>query len=188
MEMFDFYGSSWVNANNISPQNIPEHIAKHIFQSGSLISNLEKVINSNIEVKPINKGWIEINSQEKELLQTKDTIENKFWCRDVTISTKEKHLIFARSIFSNALTNNEEYSIQDLGETPLSKILFGDTPAERTEMLVGSTNHSKIIKLIPQITNLDINPDIQNNATIWGRVSKFILNNNPLIIYEFFLY
>jgi len=86
--------------------------------------------------------------------------EGRFIVREVFLYGDNEPVVFARSVIpKNPITE----SIMEIGNKPLGEILFTD----------------------PNILREPIEITFQND--IWGRRSVFVMNNNRILVSEFFL-
>ncbi len=179
-----------MNINDINWQPIskklldqtPPHLKDYLAEEGSLISLLENRIGMPIDVLPTNQAWCHPSANEAKLMKINSN--RPCWVRDVTISHNNKKLILAHSIFPPGLLNNTKINIQTLGEKPLATILFGKHQATRDKIYLGKTTSSNSM-LSSMLNNKQLETTTEG---IWGKLSEFIIEQYPVIVYEFFIF
>lgn len=105
----------------------------------------------------------------------------KVLLRQVQLLCARQVLVYARSIIPLRTLKGRHRRLKHLGNKPLGGILFAD-PGLRREL-------QQLATILPRdpLYDIALSDSSHKSDRIWGRRSLFRLDNNPLLVSEFFL-
>ncbi|MGI0119253.1 chorismate--pyruvate lyase family protein [Zooshikella sp. RANM57] len=144
---------------------------------GSLTDRLTRHFNSKATVHLLNQQWLSASEEEQQYLGIKaDTLTN---IREITLFVRQQPCILARTVIPKETLSDNFQELLTLNEQPLGHFLFSKTSIKRLPQF-------ELTKL--NTTELPIPHNLQlPSAQVWGRRSKFLLDQQPLMITEYFL-
>jgi len=100
--------------------------------------------------------------------------------RQVRLFCGQTPWVFARTVVPLPSLRSGLRRLAVLGSTPLGEVLFADPNMYRSPIEVARIHSRHRLHAM-------IDPSAQTAAAYWGRRSVFYLQNNPLLVSEFFL-
>ena len=145
-----------------------------LFEPGSLTQLLRSL--GNLEVKKRVQNWRVPYLDEQLLLQSQAN-RSLALTREVSLHVNGEPFVFARSILPNTTLQGPNRFLRHWDSRPLGEFLFSHRLCHR-----GMFQYTRMAgdnKLLPD--------DLQSSTPLWGRRSVFYLNQQPLIVAEFYL-
>ena len=148
------------------PMPIPE-IWKHwLLDTGSLTSRLKSTFSGQFKVDVISQNWGYPTHSERHFLSMNNGEQANI--REVLLICKKVPRVFARSILPASSLTGKNRELLFLSDRPLGEFIFSQPNLERGPIEITRTYNLQ-------------------GQTVWGRRSKFLLDNKPLAVCEYFL-
>lgn len=147
-----------------------------LLDQGSLTARL-KTISSCVEVKLIGQKLLLLDNHETNLLPGYKHVI----VREVVLYCNGKPWIFARSLIPESLQLTASSILTSLGNQPLGERLFQDSNLQRDSFEVA------IFEQQSNVSNLAASLSNKSPQSLWGRRSRFIVEQQPLVVQEIFL-
>ena len=145
-----------------------------LFDPGSLTQLLRSL--GDLQVKKRLQDWC-VPYLDEQLLLDKQASRNLALTREVSLHINDQPFVFARSILPNATLQGPNRFLRHWDTRPLGEFLFSHRLCKR-----GMFQYTRIAGnhgLLPE--------DLRSSGCLWGRRSVFYLNQQPLIVAEFYL-
>ncbi len=154
----------WYHADTL-PWPIPPAWKNWLMDAGSLTARLKKSWPGQFQVDVLFHDWDRPTLDERRFLEMEDREQASI--REVTLLCNGQPRIFARSILPASSLEGKNRQLLFLKDRPLGEFLFSQPDLVRGPI---------------ELTRLNY-----NNEEIWGRRSRFTLDNKPLAVCEYFL-
>ena len=145
-----------------------------LFDPGSLTQLLRSL--GDLQVKKRLQDWC-VPYLDEQLLLGKQANRNLALTREVSLHVNNEPFVFARSILPNTTLQGPNRFLRHWGSRPLGEFLFSHPLCHR-----GMFQYTRV-----PADNLLLPKDLRSSKTLWGRRSLFYLNQQPLIVAEFYL-
>ncbi|MFN3234802.1 MAG: chorismate--pyruvate lyase family protein [Gammaproteobacteria bacterium] len=166
----------WLPGKTIA---LPENQYVILNHSASLTKYLSAHTGTHCDVKVLNEFW-EIPMPD-EALNLGLSDQTSAWIREVKLMCDDKIYVYARSVFSQALLENQKKRFDGLKNQSLGELLFIDPAISRGDIEV--TRVSSGDYFYDQAVKLLSSPPDQ----LWARRSNFFIEGHPLLVCEVFL-
>ena len=165
LDKVNFLDQQWYSQNTL-PWSIPAAWKHWLLDKGSLTQRLKSAYPGAFEVKVLHHDWGRPTADERHFLamQERETAS----IREVILVCNGEPRVFARSILPATSLEGKNRQLLQLKNRSLGSFLFAQPDLERGPI---------------QLTRVHDDTDL----LIWGRRSRFILDNKPLAVCEFFL-
>ncbi|MCK5729088.1 MAG: chorismate lyase [Methylococcales bacterium] len=163
----------WKSYSPYIRHHLPKNIASWINEKNSLTQRLRNTHGDAVNVKILFHQWKSPFLSESKHLN----LYPHRYCliREVLLSADEKPLILARTILPKKTITNAQRQLSHLGTRPLGEVIFSDPYLKRLAMDIS------LLKKKHWNESLPISP------AIWGRRTVYAIQNQPLLVSEFFL-
>ncbi|WP_206605600.1 chorismate--pyruvate lyase family protein [Pelagibaculum spongiae] len=173
--------ADWRTAGCWSQQQLPAPLRSWLLDKGSLTRRLQAYSACGFKVILLSQAWQGILQDERQILDIPP--RKRAMVREVLLCDGEKPLVYARSIIPDATFRGPGRFLTRLGSRPLGEKLFSDHSVIRGPLSVTrcDSRHKQFWQAC-SAAPIDLWP-----SELWGRRSVFKLNNQPLLVSEFFL-
>ncbi|WP_027707292.1 chorismate--pyruvate lyase family protein [Zooshikella ganghwensis] len=153
------------------------HLKHWLTHPGSLTEQLAKHFNSKVSVHLHRQQWLTATKEEQQyLVITPDTLTN---IREITLFVRQQPCILARTVIPKETLSGNYQDLLTIKEQPLGHFLFGNANIIRLPQFELTTLKT---------ADLPIQHDLPlPSEQVWGRRSRFLLSQKPLMITEYFL-
>lgn len=159
----------WLPITEISQSSAPE-IVKHFFADfGSLTLKLSAAY-GDVAVKVLSEQPEKLYANEEALLEC-----DKAQIRKVILHNSKQDLVFARSVFPAEFFNSFNQEYKNIQDNSLGSKLFAEANMLRAEVYFAQLRDDS-----PLQAELD-------KHNLWARISKFIVNEQAMLVNEVFL-
>ncbi len=166
---------NWRNHRQFSLETLSYDTRRWLLNEDSLTQRLVDISKGHFRVQVLRQHWSRPTLSEARTLGIDP--RQKTLIREVVLMCYEQPWVYARSIMPLATLSGRYRSLKYLNTTPLGQLLFNDVSMRR---------HSfEIAQIAPQHHLLP--RQFHQQATLWGRRSKFELSGKSLIVCEIFL-
>ncbi len=145
-------------------------LADWLQHPGSLTARLREHC-QQFSIKVLFEGYSDIASHEKSAL----ACAGPYWVREVLLCCDGVDWVFARSIIPQSSLVGDAAAVSQLADKPLGELLFTGQGRRQSIELCEIDAASKVYQYA----------DVPR--TLWGRRSRFLLANAPLLVAEIFL-
>ena len=166
---------NWRSSKHLFFRSPAAHIKPWLLDTGSLTERLIQASHGDFKVKILRQHWATPLKSETELLGMKP--REQAIVREVILCCYDQPWIFARSILPARSTEGTLRHLRRWDDNSLGALLFSDPGMQRDPFEIAQLagNHS----ILPA--------SLQDEETVWGRRSRFLLGNQPLLVCEIFL-
>ncbi len=154
-------------------------MADWLFDRSSLTGRLREACPGAFRVRLLGQGWGRPLPGEDRLLKL--ALGQRVWVREVQLLCADQPWVFARTLIPPATLAGRGRRLTHLGTRPLGEVLFTDPSIRRGPVEVACIQPGQ--RLHRRIQN-DLPPGL---PPVWGRRSRFWLDDRPLLVCEFFL-
>ena len=155
----------WYNSET-APWDIPELWKHWLLDAGSLTARLKKTFPGTFDVQVLFHDWDRPTLDERRFLAMPDREQASV--REVALLCNGVAKVFARSILPASSLEGKNRQLLFLKDRPLGAFLFAQPDLERSAIEVTQTT-------------------TKEGQKVWGRRSRFLLNQKPLAVCEYFL-
>lgn len=159
----------WVPSDQVAISN--PTLRRWLLDTGSLTERLQQHC-TDFAVHKIGQGKAPLHANEQRWLPSGKS--HHWQVREVLLCADNMPWVFARSVLPETLLQGE---LANLGTQPLGKRLFNDTRFIRSEF--------ELCQIPPAAFHFGA--DTGASHTLWGRRSRFHLNEDYIIVAEVFL-
>lgn len=165
----------WQSVKQFTNFSLPPAMRYWLLDDGSLSSRLAIAGRGNFKVQRISQSWqIPLPSERLALGMPQRQLA---LVREVSLWVLDEPVVFARSIFPVSSLQGKLTHLRKLQNKPLGAILFKHPGMHRSPFELA---------LLPG--NSDYLPSsLQQPTTVWGRRSRFVIEDKPLMVSEVFL-
>ncbi len=161
----------WQDGDHLKLQLTPSQ-RDWLLDTGSLTKRLIEKSNDQLTVTILRQKWLYPYPSEIRLLHLPSN--ERALIREVILSGCDQPWVFARSIIPFNTFIQHKHALDN---RPLGDLLFKDPTMKRDPIEVAKICNKH--QYLPNSLTLD--------APLWGRRSKFLLENRPLLVSEVFL-
>ena len=165
----------WLQANRYTQTHLNRYHRYWLVDEGSLTNRLIKVANSSFRIQPLTQSWQVPLPSEQRLLNLKP--RQLAVVREVFLICKDQPWVFARSVIPANILNGPLRRLHYLKNKSLGALLFNTPSMKRAPY-----------QLAKMAGNCNYLPaEVHQAQQLWGRRSRFLLYDKPLIVSEVFL-
>ncbi|BFM18650.1 chorismate lyase [Maricurvus nonylphenolicus] len=150
-------------------------LSQWLFDRGSLTSRLQHLSHGQFRVEVLSQGWGKPRLSEARSLGISP--RRYALVREVILYGQDQPWVYARSILPQCTLTGRLRSLRKLDNRPLGAMLFNDPAMYRSPIEIACFKADN--PLIPQ--------KVRSTTPLWGRRSRFYLDNKPLLVCEIFL-
>ncbi len=165
----------WLQANQYTQAQLKSDSRYWLVDEGSLTSRLVKASNNHFKVQCLKQCWQVPLPSEQRLLKLKP--RQLAVVREVLLICKDQPWVFARSIIPATTLTGPLRRLHYLKDKSLGALLFNTPSMKRAPFqlakMAGDCNY------LPTA--------VHQHQNLWGRRSRFLLYDKPLIVSEVFL-
>lgn len=155
----------WIGCDSLSG-SIADEQKQWLIDSGSLTARLKKAFSGDFRVEVLFHDWDQPTAQERQFLDMAE--DEQASIREVLLICNGEPMVFARSILPASSLEGKNKTLLTLKDKPLGEFLFAQPDLKRGLIEITQTSD-------------------RNGQTVWGRRSRFTLDNKPLAVCEYFL-
>ncbi|WP_373078755.1 chorismate lyase [Zhongshania sp.] len=165
----------WQSCKKLAATRLPATDARWLLDTGSLTAHLRRVSDGQFHVEVLSQRWQLPRLSERRLLGMGD----RDWglVREVLLCCRNEPWVFARSVMPATSLVGRLARLRHLDNRPLGHLLFTDPMMSRDPY--------EICQLPSADLSLGISPD--TDKLLWGRRSRFLLSQRPIMVSEIFL-
>jgi len=168
---------TWKNNRPDLRHPIPAAAKSWIYETGSLTQRLRDSYPGQIQVKILFHQWKPAYPGECALLKLDH--HRYQLIREVLLHAGDTPLILARTILPEKTIKIAKRNLSHLGTRPLGEVIFAYPNLERRQLQISYFAKKYWSPRLSEQTEL---PD-----NIWGRRTVYVIQNQPLLVSEFFL-
>lgn len=165
----------WLLAKQCIHAKLDSNLQRCLLDEGSLTSRLIQASAGNFEIRCLRQTWQLPLPSERRLLNIKT--RQLAVIREVVLACHGMPWVFARSIFPASTLSGPLRKLHNLKNSSLGSLLFNTPSMTRSPFqlakITGESNY------LPS--------GLRHSEPVWGRRSKFMLYDKPLIVSEVFL-
>lgn len=148
-----------------------------IYEKGSLTKRLKKSYGDSFQVEILFHRWKPPYPSECNLLALPHYRYNLI--REVLLHANGKPLILARTILPKKTIQVAKRNLSHLGNRPLGEVIFSYPNLQRHEL--------NICSLSERAWSTALLNKVETPSTTWGRRTVYAIQNQKMIVSEFFL-
>lgn len=166
---------NWKNQRRFTSAQLAAELRASLIDSSSLTARLIAV-SERFEVMVLRQFWGFPRLSERRLLR----LEPRRYAliREVQLLCDGQPMVFARSVMPASSLSGELRHLRHFGNQSLGSLLYSDPNLHRSDFELACA--SGALFRVP-------NTVFAGDATVWGRRSRFLLKNQPLLVSEIFL-
>ncbi len=177
---FHLQGPIWRDFHTRFGSALPTANREWLLDSGSLTQRLIKSSHHQFSVHILSQQWGSAQLSEYNLLG----VAPRHCCliREVLLLCDQQPWVYARSVLPASSLTGELRHLRHFDNRPLGQLLFNTPGMHRSPFQIAQLSMSDL--------PLQAKPLIDNNnkaANLWGRRSRFVIYNKPLLVSEIFL-
>jgi len=165
----------WLQANQYTQSQLKSNIRYWLLDEGSLTSRLIQASNNHFKVHCLKQSWQIPLASEQRLLNIKT--RQLAVIREVLLMCEDQPWVFARSIMPVTTLTGSLRCLHYLQNKSLGALLFNTPSMKRAPFqlarIAGDSHY--------------LPTEIHQSQNLWGRRSRFLLYDKPLIVSEVFL-
>ncbi len=166
---------NWQNQRRFTSAQLSSALKASLVDSGSLTARLVAV-SECFEVMVLRQVWGFPRLSERRLLQLDG--HRYALIREVKLVCDGQPMVFARSVMPASSLSGELRHLRRFGNRSLGSLLYADPNLHRSDFELACAAAS--LFRVPASV-------FTGNAPLWGRRSRFLLKNQPLLVSEIFL-
>lgn len=168
----------WRDFNTCFGENLPHPIREWLLDTGSLTKRLIKTSKGHFAVNVLSQRWAAAQFSEYQLLGIKPG--EICLIREVLLQCNQSPWVYARSALPLSSLTGKLRHLRHFDNRPLGQLLFNAPKLKRSSFQIAQLNAGQL--------PLSASAQLENkNAKLWGRRSRFVLYNKPLLVSEIFL-
>ncbi len=171
------YAPDWRPVSTSWLDKPPAYIRDWLQETGSLTRRLKLLCNGNFNVSLQYQRWARPTLDERRTLDIRDS--DFAVIREVLLRRNNDVLVVARTVIPRHMLVGRQRHLINLGTKPLGEVIFSEPGLKRSDMEIA------VLKSASFQPNLVSAKD--NNETIWGRRTCYIIHRKPILISEIFL-
>lgn len=173
-------GPIWRDFHTCFGHALPTANREWLLDSGSLTKRLIKSSNHHFSVQIISQQWSSAQLSEYDLLE----VAPRHCCliREVLLLCHQQPWVYARSVLPASSLTGKLRHLRHFDNRPLGQLLFNTPGMHRSPFQIARlpiTSLSLQERLLLNNNNKEPN--------LWGRRSRFVIYNKPLLVSEIFL-
>ena len=170
----------WRDFNTRFSNALPTANREWLLDSGSLTKRLIKSSNHQFSVQVLRQQWGSAQLSEYDLLE----VAPRHCCliREVLLLCHQQPWVYARSVLPASSLTGELRHLRHFDNRPLGQLLFNTPSMHRSPFQIARL--AMVDLPLPADLTLDKNNKTPN---LWGRRSRFVIYNKPLLVSEIFL-
>lgn len=162
----------WLSAASVK---IPDPLLKNwLLDTGSLTERLQSHTR-DFEVELLGQQTLNIGNNEQNALKTQ---HKQAIVREVFLKGDHQNWVFAHSLMTTNIYEDNCRSLTELGNQPLGKVIFNDNRFSRSPFELCKLSGDSHLH---QVLNIDFELDL------WGRRSLFSFKDYGILVAEIFL-
>lgn len=171
-------GPKWRDFNTRFGENLPHSHREWLLDKGSLTKRLIKTSNHQFCVNVLRQQWGKARTCEYQLLNIQPA--ERCLIREVLLLCHQQPWVYARSVLPVSSLTGKLRHLRHFDNRPLGQLLFNTPNLKRSTFQIAQLTAQQLPAQTQQYL-----PD--KSATVWGRRSRFVLYNKPLLVSEVFL-
>lgn len=168
----------WRSQQQLNTRQLPPEVRKWLLDDGSLTQRLTAQGRGPFRVVRLDQGWRVPLPSERKLLELPE--RQVAIVREVILQQGEQNVVFARSVIPISSLRGKLAHLRRLQNRPLGAILFGAAGMRRSPFELARID----------CNNAYLPPTVQaqqQQATAWGRRSRFDVHGGSVMVSEVFL-
>lgn len=163
----------WFNHRQFLSAQVPVALRPWLLAEGSLTQHLLRASAGAFRVERISQRWCRPTLSEARLLE----IDPSQWAliREVVLWGRGEPWVFARSVMPARSLRGDLKRLRRLRNTSLGALLFKYPQLQRTPFQLA------------RVAPASLPEKVRGHETLWGRRSRFSVNDRSLIVGEIFL-
>ena len=166
---------NWKDFRHYTRVDLPAATRPWLLDSGSLTQRLVAASGGDFKVMVLSQGWQRPEISEAILLDMPH--RQMAVIREVLLMCHQQAVVFARSIMPATSLTGRLRHLRHFDNSSLGELLFRDKSMRRHPFQLTRIEGSNPI----------LPPTLQQQGKLWGRRSRFDLDNKPIIVSEIFL-
>lgn len=161
----------WRNPATLGSQGPGPGFITWLLETGSLTQRLREACADHFGLEVVREEAAPLTGEEMAFLSLTD---NAALLREVSLKCNGKPCVFAQTLIPGATLMAHPW-LEDLGEKPLGEALLGRDDVRRPEYDVARLNADQVSGAVGK------------DCEVWTRRSRFLIDREPLLVYEVFL-
>jgi chorismate lyase len=166
---------NWQDFHRYTACELPSQIRPWLLDSGSLTRRLIKSSHGNFSVEILKQQWQRPRLSEAQLLDMAP--REMAIIREVALLCHGQPWVFARSVIPASSLQGHLRRLRKFDNSSLGAMLFSDPSMHRAPFQLAKLNGF----------NHQLPQNMQQDAELWGRRSRFELGGKPIMVSEIFL-
>ncbi len=166
---------NWQNQRRFTSARLPALLRMSLLDSGSLTARLLAVC-EHFEVRVLRQLWEFPRLSERRLLQLEP--RRCALIREVALVCDDQPMVFARSVMPASSLSGELRHLRRFGNRSLGSLLYADPELQRSDFELAFAA-ARLFQVPTAV--------YAGDTRLWGRRSRFLLKNQPLLVSEIFL-
>lgn len=169
---------TWHDFNTISGDILSAQEQEWLLDQGSLTERLVKKSQNQFYVDVLRQTWNSPDPSEAALLGQDPS--HPCLIREVLLYCCQQPWVYAKTVMPESSLNNELAHLRDFDNQPLGQLLFNTPGLVRSPFEVAQYTAKHLPKDVLNAINTD-------KICQWGRRSRFVVYDKPLLVNEIFL-
>ena len=163
---------------SIKTVNLPSSVMSWVADTGSLTARCQNLFAEHYNLRLLDEHWGNPNQIEQYELNLGPT--DKVKIREIFLCNDETPIVFGHSILPQAIFDDEDLNLEELGAGSLGHKLFAHPDCQRGPIFVKEINATDELFIAAS------KHTVITAASLWARYSVFTINHLQLIVYEVF--
>lgn len=173
-------GPIWRDFHTRFGNALPTANREWLLDSGSLTQRLIKSSHHQFSVQVLSQQWGSAQLSEYDLLAVAP--RQRCLIREVLLLCHQQPWVYARSVIPVSSLTAKLRHLRHFDNRPLGQLLFNTPGMRRSPFQIAQL----AINDLPLYANLQQSHD-NKTPNLWGRRSRFVIYNKPLLVSEIFL-
>jgi len=173
-------GPIWRDFHTRFSSALPIANREWLLDSTSLTQRLIKTSQQNFSVQVLRQQWGNATLSEYDLLGSSPRL--RCLIREVLLLGHKQPWVYARSVIPVSSLTGELRHLRHLDNRPLGQLLFNTPGMQRSPFQIARIPTTSLP--LYATSQIDVNKE---NPILWGRRSRFVIYNKPLLVGEVFL-
>lgn len=169
---------NWRDFHTWFSHDLPIANREWLLDGSSLTKRLIKTSNNQFSVQVLRQQWDNAALSEYDLLGISP--RQRCLIREVLLLCHGQPWVYARSVLPISSLTGELRHLRRFDNRPLGQLLFNTPGMHRSPFQIACLAASDL----PLQATLSLK---EKNPTLWGRRSRFVIYNKPLLVSEIFL-
>lgn len=185
-------GPIWRDFHTRFGNALPTDKREWLLDSTSLTQRLIKASKHHFSVQVLRQQWGNATLSEYDLLGSSPRL--RCLIREVLLLGHEQPWVYARSVIPVSSLTGELRHLRHLDNRPLGQLLFNTPGMQRSPFQIARISTSDLPLYATSQLNLKEEgeeeregEDKKNKPILWGRRSRFVIYNKPILVGEVFL-